>query len=254
MMSIYRLVWRGLCGLLGALGVVVALAWSVWASSALFVCVAVTAGGIAAIQKKNASLGTPDTASLRRLRRQDVTRSALLSGVVTTASIGLLILFGFLQGLLVLATIAGGSPYAIGYCLRRFAPASRPARNGRLDDEHWPKPEPGYPSGTDPDLAADAATSPRRTAPRSLSDDALCLAWRTSFSVLQRTNSPSQQLRIVEERQAYLDELERRDARAMAAWLASGPRAAGDPSRFVRGEAPSHARIDWDRPIPGPEK
>ncbi|WP_406047119.1 hypothetical protein [Kribbella sp. NBC_00889] len=54
-------------------------------------------------------------------------------------------------------------------------------------------------------------------------------------------------LRIVDERRAYLDEIERRSAHGMAAWLASGPRAAGDPTRFVLGDgAAGRARIDWD--------
>jgi hypothetical protein len=54
-------------------------------------------------------------------------------------------------------------------------------------------------------------------------------------------------LQIVDERRAYLDEIERRTAHGMAAWLASGPRAAGDPSRFVLGDsAAGRAPIDWD--------
>jgi hypothetical protein len=44
-----------------------------------------------------------------------------------------------------------------------------------------------------------------------------------------------------------VDEIERRTAHGMAAWLASGPRAAGDPSRFVLGDsAAGRAPIDWD--------
>jgi hypothetical protein len=86
-----------------------------------------------------------------------------------------------------------------------------------------------------------------RVEPASLSDDALCLAWRASFSALQRADSPSQRLSIVDERRAYLDEIERRNARGMAAWLASGARAAGDPSRFVLEDGPaSRHPIDWD--------
>jgi hypothetical protein len=75
----------------------------------------------------------------------------------------------------------------------------------------------------------------------------LCLAWRASFSALQRANSPVQRLRIVEERRAYLDEIEHRNARGMAAWLASGARAAGDPTRFVLGDSTAgRAPIDWN--------
>jgi len=86
-----------------------------------------------------------------------------------------------------------------------------------------------------------------QVAPGALSDEALCRAWRASFSALQKASSPTQRFRIVDERRAYLDEIERRTVHGMAAWLASGPRAAGDPSRFVLGDgAAGRARIDWD--------
>jgi len=37
----------------------------------------------------------------------------------------------------------------------------------------------------------------------------------------------------VEQRQLYLDEFERRNPTGLAEWLASGARAAGDPTRFI---------------------
>ncbi|MFC9690541.1 hypothetical protein ACFTSF_18475 [Kribbella sp. NPDC056951] len=57
----------------------------------------------------------------------------------------------------------------------------------------------------------------------------LCLAWRRSFTELQR---PDHWSATIDVRRAYLDELERRYPEEFAAWMASGPRAASDPGRF----------------------
>ena len=143
---------------------------------------------------------------------------------------------------------AGGSPYAIRHCVRWLSehghlasPAPRPA---------LPDPAERSPRSARPPISWEPSRTSRaepHVAPDALSDDALCLAWRASFSALQRAGSPTQRLRIVDERRAYLDEIERRTAHGMAAWLASGARAAGDPSRFVLGDsAAGRAPIDWD--------
>jgi hypothetical protein len=68
---------------------------------------------------------------------------------------------------------------------------------------------------------------------RDLDDEALCLAWRRSFVRLQQAPSLSARLRHVQERQRLLDELERRNPDGLAAWLASGCRAAGNPLPFL---------------------
>ena len=72
----------------------------------------------------------------------------------------------------------------------------------------------------------------------SLDDDALCLAWRRSFLVLQSARSDRDRLAVVAQRQRYLDELERRSPQALETWLASGARAAGNPLPFLRGHRP----------------
>jgi hypothetical protein len=65
-----------------------------------------------------------------------------------------------------------------------------------------------------------------------LSDEELCLAWRRSFNQLQRAMGPDRRQAMVDVRRAYLDELERRHPDSFAVWLASNPRAAGNPARF----------------------
>ena len=65
----------------------------------------------------------------------------------------------------------------------------------------------------------------------------LCRAWRRSYLSLQSAASIDERLRIVARRQSYLDELERRAPQQLAEWLHTGARAAGDPTRFICGDA-----------------
>jgi hypothetical protein len=66
-----------------------------------------------------------------------------------------------------------------------------------------------------------------------LPTEELCLAWRRSYLALQHASDESTRQQVVRQRQDYLDELERRDPGGFARWLGSGPRAAGDPRRFI---------------------
>jgi hypothetical protein len=68
---------------------------------------------------------------------------------------------------------------------------------------------------------------------RSLDDQTLCLAWRRSFVLLEDAHSAVARLSVVEQRQQYLDELHRRSPEGIAAWLASGARASGNPFPYV---------------------
>jgi hypothetical protein len=241
-MRAYRVFWLFFCGVLGALGAAMAVTWSPASVIMLFICAFLTGAGVAWI-----CLDPEDDTRPRRDRRRIVTTSSVLAGAGTVAFIGIGTMVGAPMAFLLLAITAGGSPHAIGYCLHWLrehdhmpSPSPRPAQTGPAERSVGPAaapislPEPSPPS--EPPVAPDA-----------LSDEALCRAWRTSFSALQRASSPMQRLRIVDERRAYLDEIERRSAHGMAAWLASGPRAAGDPSRFVLGDsATGRAPIDWD--------
>jgi hypothetical protein len=64
----------------------------------------------------------------------------------------------------------------------------------------------------------------------------LCRQWQDSYEALRGATTARAQLRIVEARQHYLDELERRHPRGLSAWLGDGASAAGDPSQFLAGE------------------
>jgi len=66
---------------------------------------------------------------------------------------------------------------------------------------------------------------------RLLDDRELIAAWRQSHEVLGYTNLPDLRGQLVSLRQAYLDEMERRDPAGFAAWIGDG--ATRDPERFL---------------------
>ena len=72
-----------------------------------------------------------------------------------------------------------------------------------------------------------------------LDDATLCLRWRESLFDMKAAASGHDFVRIVEQRRRYLDELQRRSPDGFSAWLASGPRATGDPMRFLRNQPPT---------------
>lgn len=61
----------------------------------------------------------------------------------------------------------------------------------------------------------------------------LCVAWRRSyFLLLLATEEPARRL-VVQRRQDFLDEIERRDRRGFLRWLDSGAKAGSDPSPYL---------------------
>ena len=246
-MRAYRVSWFFFCGVLGAFGAVVAVTSSLATAIALFICGCVAGGVVAMIV-----LDPKDETRLPRDSRRIVAKSSILAGAGTVAFGGVVAMVGGSTAVLLLAVTAGGSPYMVDYCVGRLRdrghlsnPVSRPARPDPAERSSGSVAAPI--SWTEP-----SRPSEPHVTPAALSDEALCLAWRASFSALQSARSPAERLSVVDERRAYLDELENRNARGMAAWLASGARAAGDPSRFVQGDSVScHDTIDWDCLIHG---
>jgi hypothetical protein len=168
-----------------------------------------------------------------------VVRGCFLGGTTAVAITGLTALL-HAWALLAVGAILLGSPPAVRQCGRRlhdrFAdvrPGQRPAAVTRSD-------APAIETIADVESAVDLD---------SLSDPDLCHAWRASFSALESASTSSQRARVAQARQRYLDELERRNPDGLMAWLASGARAAADPSRYLL-ESPAPRRsIDWDELI-----
>jgi hypothetical protein len=68
---------------------------------------------------------------------------------------------------------------------------------------------------------------------QGLDDRQLCRLWRESFWLLRQPRAPGTVLCLVALREACLDELERRDACALRAWLDNGARASGGPEKYL---------------------
>ncbi len=79
-----------------------------------------------------------------------------------------------------------------------------------------------------------------------MTDEQLCRQWRTSCTLVQEAASARQLGRVLQTRQRYLDELERRNEAGFGAWLASGARAESDPLPYLRGERAVGSAIDWN--------
>jgi hypothetical protein len=251
-MKAYRISWLIVCGALGAVGASVAFAWSIPAMLATFVCAALAGAG-AALARPEFTPGLDRATSPAETRRLTSTY-AFVGGSATVAAVGLGGLLGARVAVLVVVMAAGSSPSAIRLYRRWLRrPALQPYRERVIGSgtnspsRSRTRPRPRTQTGSE------AAAAPR-VAPRSLTDDELCLAWRASFSALQRATSRSERLSIVDARSEYLDEFERRNRQGLTAWLASGARAAGDPSRFLIGGGASHSAIDWDGLIHGPDR
>ncbi|MBB5835886.1 hypothetical protein [Kribbella italica] len=70
-------------------------------------------------------------------------------------------------------------------------------------------------------------------APDTLTVQQLCLAWRASYTALQRAQTATDRALLVQVRAGYLDALEHHDSANFDRWLTSGARAAGDPARYL---------------------
>jgi hypothetical protein len=77
---------------------------------------------------------------------------------------------------------------------------------------------------------------PGRLSNGALTTAELCRRWQDSYEALRDATTAPARLRIVEARQHYLDELERRDPSGLNAWLGGNATAAGDPGQFLAGE------------------
>jgi hypothetical protein len=142
--------------------------------------------------------------------------------MMTPAAVGL-IAVAKIAGVLVVVILAVTTPALTSlYQARRKAKGDRPVV----------RPEPTTPYESVTSLADGSAAAP---APElsSLGDEALCLAWRRSFRLLETATSAAERLTVVKKRQQYLDELQRRSPEGLAAWLASGARASGNPLPYV---------------------
>jgi hypothetical protein len=215
MASVYRCVWWCFAGLIGLIGVAAGVAASSFVTiSVMFAMTALCLGTLSANLQTLGDDGRPS----KPISVSAVVRHGCLAGLVLVSLFGL----GSLIGVAVLplaALLAVTCPAVIALVrgpLRNF----RPPVEVRYDEP--------APTRT---VAAPAESPPAEV--RAMTEAELCLGWRRSFVELQRIESPEARIRIVEFRRRVLDELERRNPCGFELWLASGARAASDPSRYV---------------------
>ena len=67
----------------------------------------------------------------------------------------------------------------------------------------------------------------------SLNTAELCRAWSRSYRALRMSTTPDQVTGISQARRVYLEALEERDPAGVARWLATDPRADGDPTPYL---------------------
>lgn len=232
----YREIWVTTAVVTTMIGIWAAVVtWPLLELLICFVFVAVFAASMhAAIQATDAPL------CLRKSLAVGAGAGAAAVGVVGLAS-----LIGGIA-VLVLVGAAATCPLAVRWLQHHLpgpthttaTPQPPPVNSADSANDKEP-PSPASP------LAVAGFEQPGNASLDSLDDAALCRAWRRSYSALHHAESMPAILQVVATRQCYLDELERRNPTGLAAWLASGPRAASDPSRYIlqrhRSEPPSVA-------------
>ena len=176
------------------------------------VVVALTAGAVTAL----AIWGVEGRREVRR-----IARVTLATGLMAPAAVGLIGVFN-VAGVLVVLALAATTP----------ALTSRIPRRQAAGDSPVDQPEPAARRAPETSLADGPAAAPASEL-SSLGNEALCLAWRRSFRLLEAAASAAERLAVVEQRQQYLDEFQRRCPDGLAAWLASGARASSNPLPFL---------------------
>jgi hypothetical protein len=137
----------------------------------------------------------------------DVARVATLAGLTSVAVVGLVAAFGAFGTLVVLALC----------CTHRVVLAWV----GRVRHEaHRIISDGSAAFDVDADLSAET-------------DQALSQAWRRSMLALASAQSATARLRVVQQREAYLNEFFRRYPTAIEAWLITDARVSGDPLSLV---------------------
>lgn len=225
-MTVYRVIWLIVCGAFSLVGISVAF----YASPGELALLSV-ASAVATTIWSLLVAGNEDRTRRSRTRRLLV--CAVAGGTAGGAFVGYAVVFG--AGVLLLAmALLGSSPPAIRAYGRRLR-ATAETSGARFDAV----------------IGAFAYTGvgfvpvQRGSDLCQLTDEQLCEAWRSSTTAL-RGGSPHRLKRTVEDRQRYLDELERRNPNGIAVWLAGRDTAARDPLVYLVEGWADLPKVDWD--------
>jgi hypothetical protein len=154
-------------------------------------------------------------------------RTGVAVGVCLGAAAGLVAGLGWL-GVLILFGLAVTSPVV----------RSRLDARWRTVPQRGPSFQATPPVPLDDATALAPITEPAPADVGALDDAQLCLEWRRSFVRLETVRGAAARLAVVEQRQRYLDELQRRHTDAFQKWLESGARASGNPLPFLQQRPP----------------
>jgi hypothetical protein len=228
---VYRVTWLVGCSVVAAVGVTVLAILSVEVLVALFVAFALVGATLVLV----GAVGDGEPSGPGRARRTLV--GALVAGTAASAYVGLAAVLGP-RVLLLILVVGATSPAAMSLYGRGLRAASAPTS---VSIAAW---APGFayplPAWAPPQLPPDLAL---------LRTEDLCEAWCASYLVLMDRFSRGDAkaaLATVTERQRYLDELERRNAPGLTAWLASGARVASNPLPYLAGNRIERTVIDGD--------
>ena len=228
-MAALRILWVSVCVPVGVIGTVVAVVRSPAAMAFLFVVFGIV-GSMLTLCLVGSFWERGTGGKLRLLA---------VGGLVAGTSVGAFIGYASLLGpgvLLLAAAVLAGSPYVVKACGRWLSSVRTPSA-AQLD-------------AVARALAYASPESVRFQPPpelRELTDEQLCKRWRASYKTSRRQSSVVRLMATVAERQMYLQELERRNAPGLAAWLAAGPGAWGDPLPYLTDDRAGPSTIDWDQ-------
>jgi hypothetical protein len=221
-MALYERIWRLLAGAVAAGGVVLEVLTH---PPSTLIALAAVSMGVSLCVGLGMRVGEPGAVPARTTAAQAI-RAALLGAVALTALVGLASL-GRLTMIFVAVVVVATSPvFATRVLGLNLASVDRSEEGGA---ETWRFSGPVQ-------IAQRASIDVARLASadvRAMDTRDLVRNWRRSFVALEQTGDPATKMALVQARQAFLDELERRNPAGLHEWLESGARAAGDPTRFM---------------------
>lgn len=219
-MNGYRRAWLIACRTIAALGACLTIIVYPLTTTIGLLCAGAAVGAVVSYSSHHAGgVGPPRLAQFHR-----VGINAMSAGISVMAIAGFAVVLGAWLWLLVLA-VAAMSPWAMHFLLRNTTPHVPPASTA-TETERLP----------DVPVEAGVFAPPIRV----LDDLELCRAWSRSYRWLEEAHSVALHAYVVTLRQAYLDELDRRDPVGFQAWLDSCPRSRGGPVKFLHHGTDDH--------------
>jgi hypothetical protein len=226
-MALYQLIWRLFAGAVAAVGIVLEVLThpisTVVALSALSLGVAICVG-------LGMRVGESDVVVPVGTTVNHIVKGTLLSIAALTALVGLATL-GVMTMLFIAAAVVVTSPPFVAKVFKVDVSVEPPASivDEIREEGQWrfaPPVETAQPASMNVSELATADV-------RSMGTRELVRDWRRSYVALEQASDSATKMALVQARQAFLDELERRNPDGLHEWLESGARAAGDPTKFM---------------------